>query len=135
MKKSKKLTRSNIVLCALVICLAGVYHTYDKNHPTSEMFGDGIKEGIISFEVYGEYSKRLELDVLKLHPIGSDASALIKTLERSGAVFKPADNSQHKHFEYGKSFLNLYFWEIAVQSDDSGRIKDITINRTSPWII
>ena len=82
-----------------------------------------FREGFY-FEKYSTVEEAKE-EILKLHPIGSDADELIKTLEKAGAIIAKEDIENYKKFvEYNE------WWEQGTV-----RIYNVKYDKASPFFV
>ena len=92
------------------------------------------------FEKYSTVEEAKE-EILKLHPIGSDADELIKTLERAGCKCKIIDNSKLEAAKkvdqtlknvsevfHCENLINLVVWRISLMVAET-KIHNIGINK------
>jgi len=89
------------------------------------------------FEDYGTAKKAQEV-LLKLHPVGSSVTELIKDLEIAGAECGPITNPEYKDKPEYKNFIYcIYYekeivfstkWMVSVRYDENEKIRELDIS-------
>ena len=128
---------------SLIICLSILSIIFIASTSTSDanMF-NRFKKGFY-FEKY-KTAEEAKVELLKLHPIGSDVRELVKRLEMAGAMVKDKDlDNAHKFkqydkwwmegtvrmytFQYDKAslpfvFINYLIWNGSIRVDEGNKI-------------